>query len=208
MPGKLNYTYTMPKGLTELAERFPKAANAVLNRTASAARTEWADIISDEFNVAPARLKQRIRIIQSNWQSLSAAIRVNGRKFPIIDFVVNGKRPTAQKGVHPTAQRPVVVEIIRGKRTTLNESPFPNTFGGGKAFIMRGEKRDLQVRRRSGVFNTSTHREHTTLWRYIHPIIFFKNRSVWDRVSEFIEGRLLKELPRVIKAFVESGREP
>jgi hypothetical protein len=207
MPGKLNYTYTLPKGLTELSERFPKAANAVLNRTGAEARTKWAQFIAEEFNVSPARLKERISVVKSSWQTLVFMVKVRGKKFPIIDFVVNGKRPTARKGVHPTAQRPVVVEIVKGKRTTLNESPFSGATGGGKAFIMQSNNK-LQVRRRTGMFNIQSHKENTTLWRYIHPIIFFKNKNVWERVSEFTQERLIKELPRVIKAFVESGREP
>jgi len=201
MPGQLSFHYTLPKELSSLAERFPKAANAVLNRTGMEARTKLGVNASDHFNVPAARIKERITVVQSTWNTLRFLIKIKGKKFPLINFVVNGKQNTAKKGVSPQNQRPVIVEIVRGKRTTLAESPFQSA-AGGKAFIAKGS-----VRRRTGNFAVSNHREDITLWRYIHPIIFFKNPAVWNKTVEFIEERLLKELPRVVKVFIETGKE-
>lgn len=202
MPGKLIYNYTLPDGIKQLSERFPKAANAVLNRTGAEARTKWGEEITSVFNVAPARVKERISVVQSTWATLRFVVKVKGRKFPIMDFVVSGKRQTARKGVRPEDQQPVVVEIIRGKRTTLGEAPWPGQEGGGKAFIAKGSSQGLQIRRRE-----TSQRLPITLWRYIHPVIFFKNQKVYNNVTAFITERLMKELPRVIKVFVETGRE-
>lgn len=202
MPGKMIFKYDLPPGLTELSERFPKAANAVLNRTGKDTSNEWAEIITRRFNVARARVKERVTMVQSTWTTLSVVIKVKSRKFPTLDFVVSGKRPTASKGVRPEDQSPVVVEIIRGKRTTLAEAPWPGQEGGGKAFIMRSKSGKLQVRRRE-----TQARVPTTLWRYIHPAVFFKNEGVYEEVVRFTQERLIKELPRVIKAWVEQGKE-
>lgn len=202
MPGKMTFRYDLPPGLTELSERFPKAANAVLNRTGAETKTRWAEFITQTFNVKSSQVKERVSMIQSTWTTLSVKINVRSRKFPMIDFVVSGKRPTARKGVRPGDQQPVVVEIIRGKRTTLNEAPWPGQQGGGKAFLSRGQNGGMQVRRRETKKQTPI-----TMWRYIHPVIFFKNEQVWNRVVAFAQERLLKELPRVIKAWVEQGKE-
>lgn len=202
MPGKMIFKYDLPPGITELAERFPKAANAVLNRTGKETKTQWAGFITQHFNVKSARVKERISMIQSTWTTLSVVIKVQSKKFPMMDFVVSGKRATARRGTRPEDQQPVAVEIIRGKRTTLNEAPFPGQQGGGKAFIAKGGAQGFQVRRRE-----TEKRLPITLWRYIHPVVFFKNEQVWKSVVEFSRDRLMKEMPRVIKAWVEQGKQ-
>ena len=206
MPGKLEFRYTLPDGLKELSDRFPKAANAVLNRTGTEARTRMGEYVAEVYNVQESDIKKRISVKQSTWSTLTFYIFIKGRKFPVIDFLVGSKRITAQKGVNPRNQPAPIVEILRGKKTALLESPFRGQEKGGKAFVMKSKTQGFQIRRRSGEFNEKK-TEHTTLWRYIRPIIFFKNPKVWGKTVSFVEARLLKELPRVIKVFIETGRE-
>jgi hypothetical protein len=206
MPGELKFTYTLPDGLKQLADRFPKAANAVLNRTGTETRTKMAEYVAQVYNVDESKIKKRITVRQSTWTSLTFRILVQGRKFPVIDFLVGGKVITAQKGVRPINQKAPIVEILRGKKTALLESPFPGQQKGGKAFVMKSKTQGFQIRRRSGEFMENG-KEHSTLWRYIRPIIFFKNPKVWSNTTKYVEERLLKELPRVIKVFIETGRE-
>lgn len=206
MPGPLRFQYRLPPDLETLAQRFPKAANAVLNRTGNEARTRLGEYATEHFNIDGADIKKRISVVQSTWNSLTFYIRIKGRKIPMIDFLSGPKKATAQRGISPSMQQAPVVEIIRGKRTTLLDSPFPGQQKGGKAFVMKSKKQGFQIRRRSGEFD-SKNKEHTTLWRYIHPIIIFKNPRVWDRTVAYVEQRLLKELPRVAKVFIETGKE-
>lgn len=192
----------IPDDIKNLAQQFPKVGAAVLNRLAKESVTVIVKETAAKFNVKPSMIRDRLKIVRATASSLRAVLNIGRKKFRMLDFVVSGKIPTARKGVSPKEQQAVVVEIIKGKRTTLLESPFAGGSSGGKAFISRGKSGNLEVRRRT----TST-QYPITLWKYVSAGVIINIKKLTPVVQELINKKLPQELPRTIEGWYKAGRD-
>lgn len=182
-PLNFNIKVTLPKEIREAANRFPKAASAVLNRTATECRTFISREVPKEWNVKTSEVRENIKVQKASSNNLTAKLIITSKNFPVIRFVKNPK---------PTIRRePVIVEVKRGKRTELRT----------RTFIQ-------EVKGKLGVFQrVGEQREPFKYRKYISAGLIFNSQNLRNALKIFAEEKIKTNLPKTIKAFLELGRE-
>jgi len=174
----------MSDDLKNLAQKFPAAGQAVLNRAAGKAEKLVVKQISTEYNVPAAVIDKRIILKKSTQQSLVAVLKFSQKGFNPYYFL---------KSQEPTTRRePVELEIKRGS----------TTFAGPKFFTNIGRKSGkLRVMQQPG-----EDRSKLALMKYLKASEIFDFTKINPMIEQFATEYMKKELPRVIKAFFKSGR--
>jgi hypothetical protein len=181
---KLSLTINIDDDLKNLAQQFPKAGQAVLNRTAVYAKTVVSRELPKEYNLRKTDIGSRIKIIRSTNQSLSATLRFSQRRFNPMMFA-SPNQPT-------TKRQAVFLEIKRGNKEAV----------GAKWFIQRGKK--------SGKLNIFTqeggNREQLTLMKWLTADNIFDMGMINPLIERLARQKIEKDLQRVIEAFYKAGK--
>jgi hypothetical protein len=181
---KISMDIRIDDDLKKLAQQFPKAGQAVLNRTAVAARTIVAKEIPKEYKVKSSDIRSRISIVRSTGQRLIATIRFSQRRFNPMMF--------ASPNYPTTRQQAVFLEVKKGSKEAV----------GNKWFIQKGVK--------SGKLNIFTQegkdRAKLTLMKWLTADKIFDMTKINPLIQRFAEQNIAKELPRVIEAFYKAGK--
>jgi len=181
---KLSLQIRIDDELKNLAQQFPKAGQAVLNRTAREAATLVSKEIPKVYNVKQSDVKKRIAVIGAKAGSLVAILKFSQKGFNPLMFATP-KSPT-------TRRQQVFLEVRKGNKSAI----------GNKWFIQRG--------RGSGKLGLFTQqgdkREELTRHGFLKAGEIFNMPSINQLIQRFAENRIATELPRVIKTFYRQGK--
>lgn len=183
MATELKLTVKLPADFKQAANMFPKAGSAVLNRTAQGAVTLLAREIPKQWNIRSSDVRSKITLRRASVNNLRAVIEINSKNFSLSRFMKN-KAAT-------TRRQPVVVEVKKGKRTTLTNRTFVNTVRGNLAVLQRSGEERLPFK----------YRQSVSAW------LIFSSKEMKEKLSKFVDETIRKELPRVIEVFRKTGRE-
>jgi len=177
-------TVTFPRDFRSAAEMFPRVSAAVLNRTAQESRTLVKNYVTQNYNIKPSEITS-VAIKKANKNNLVAVIAFSKKLIPPILFATF-KKPT-------TRREPVILEIKKGVKRLVDT----------KWFIQRGRK--------SGKVNIFTQegddRTHLTMMKFFRISGLLQSKALLTTWDKFAKRRIETELPRVLKAFREIGRE-
>jgi len=179
MPGPINIQINVGKNITTIANQFPKAASASLNRIAQGARTELSRDVREEYNIKAADVSKNIVIANATKDNLRVIIRARGSNLP---FFIFDPRQTAQG---------VSIMIKTGARKVKAGAFLATMKSGHKGVFIREGKKRLPID------------EKYTIG--LPQMITSKNIS--DKLVAFVQDKLPAELVRTIKAFIDLGRE-
>ena len=185
MSVKMTMRIRVSEELKTLAQRYPKYAQAVLNRTANEGKTLVAKELSRQRNVQESFIKKYITVVRSTGQSLVAFIRFSERRFNPVWFL-RIKEPTVYR-------ERVELQVKRGASRTI----------GGGYFVNIGNKSQRMFIRRQAVKGD---RQKLPLLPFIEAKEIFDMAAIRATLTRYVNQRLTTELPRVIKSLYRAGK--
>ncbi len=183
---KYGITVRFDDDVKKLAQQFPRAAVAVLNRGVQSSQKVVTDKLASEYNLTKKTIRSRIYVRKANIKSLWATIRFSQKGINPFLFL-KSKKPTVHR-------EPVILEIKKGTSTYVGNKFFTN------------------IGRQTGLLRVMTQpagnpRSQLALMRYIKGDAVFKTTEIVPTIKNFVEPYLARELPRVVEVWFKTGRE-
>jgi len=181
-----------PADMAALGRQFPKAASSALNRTVKQAKTQASTLVRERYNLKKSDLDRNIKVKNSSASTLQAALKVSGRRQPLIDF---GARQTAQG---------VSVAVVKAERKVIRTSFIPKLPSGHKGVFLRfGPKVRMQKGRYAG---TNVLRQRIGDPRKQKAVELtgpgvpgmFSSTQVYGKLKQFVQETLPKNLASAI----------
>lgn len=181
---KYGFSYTLPETLKNTAAFFPKASQAVLNRAVMRARTKIGRQLASESGLKVKDVTSKMSVVRAQLGNLTAILKFNRKRFAAILFATR-KAPT-------THREPITLKVGPQMKTA-----------DSKWFIQRGKK--------SGKLNIFTQpgesREKLSRMPGFASSQIFEAQRIGQMLNDQVGSEVAKELPRVVDAFMKTGKE-
>jgi hypothetical protein len=157
--------------LSKVAETFPKAGSAAMNRIARDAKTAIVTDVTGRYNIKKSDISTKITIVPSTPRNLVARIRAAGRRLTVHRF--NARESGMAHGT--------VVTIVRGQSKVITGAFIQKVNGMKMVLKRKGDKR-----------------YPIDAVRTISVPEMVGTKTVGKTLNEFISAKLPGELKRLI----------
>ena len=130
--------------LREIPRDVPKVINRALNKIAKSTHVKILRRISGEYAISQRILKEKnIFLIRSNYKSLTAIIRIKGRRIQLLSFKAKQLKKGVSYKIKKKGGRKVVYGFMESPPGSGKATVMPNPVGPGHrgVFKRRGRKR-------------------------------------------------------------------
>ena len=184
---KVNFDKT---ALARMAESFPKAGAAALNRVIRDASTDAFTKLDQKYRLPKGSFSKLVRYTNASSAHLKAIMRLSGARIPLKLF--NARQ--TKSGVS--------VEVTAGKRVILTHTFLAMMKSGHVGVFVRkvigkGSMKGMLATSRRAIVERFT----------LSFPEFFNTKAMAEEFKAYATARLPGELTRVIKAFHAIGKE-
>lgn len=169
-------------------ELYNKALASAVRRAGQHGMTKFKQSISGKSGkyTAPSKKISELMKLVSSKGSTSATIKFQGSRLPIYDyFKVTPKKPIPQLGKHPSARKPVNIEVVKGiKRPSRNAFVADLPIRGLGLYHRDPETGQVKTRTGSSIVTMADRDE--------------VREPAWNAVQEMLRERIDHEMNRLI----------